>query len=173
MRFPFQLGRREYVMEQVGGEHAAALADLHQEAFSRPWSETEFEALVGQEAVSGFLAREIGRGSAPPAGFVLLRIAAEEAEILSIAVASEHRGRGVGWALMDAALRHMHSARVEEAFLEVDEANTTAIALYRRLGFAEVGRRPAYYGQEGGGNALTMRRDLRRPGAKPESAKAS
>jgi hypothetical protein len=44
MRFPFQLGRREYVMEPVGEEHAEALAELHQEAFSRPWSEAEFEA---------------------------------------------------------------------------------------------------------------------------------
>lgn len=165
MRFPFRLGRREYIMERVDDEHADALAILHQDAFSRPWSETEFAALIAQEAVSGFIAIEIGRATAPPAGFVLIRMAADEGEILTIAVASAHRGRGIGWALMDAALRQMHSDRVAHVFLEVDEGNQAAIALYRRLGFAEVGRRPSYYAPDepGSGNALIMRRDLWRP----------
>jgi [ribosomal protein S18]-alanine N-acetyltransferase len=175
MRLPFRLGRREYMMEPVGNEHADALASIHLAAFSRPWSETEFAALIAQEAVSGFIAIEIGRVTAPPAGFVLLRLAGEEAEILSIAVSPAHRGRGVGWALMDAALRHMHSERVDEVYLEVDETNAAAIALYRRLGFAEVGRRPAYYAQEGdeSRNALVMRRDLRRRAPPPRQGELS
>jgi hypothetical protein len=61
MRLPFRLGRREYVMEPVGREHAETLATLHQEGFARPWSAEEFEGLLVQEAVSGYLAREIGR----------------------------------------------------------------------------------------------------------------
>jgi len=164
MRFPFRLGRREYMMERVDDAHADPLAALHQDAFSRPWSETEFAALIAQEAVTGFIAIEIGRATAPPAGFVLVRIVADEAEILSIAVGKAHRRRGVGWALMDAALRQMHSDRVAHVFLEVDEGNGAAITLYRRLGFAEVGRRPSYYAADepGSGNALVMRRDLRR-----------
>lgn len=165
MRFPFQLGRREYMMEPLGVEHAGALAKLHQDAFARPWSEMEFAALIAQEAVSGFIAIEIGRASAPPAGFVLIRMAADEAEILTIAVAQAHRRHGVGWALMDAALRQMHADRVARVFLEVDEGNAAAIGLYRRLGFVEVGRRPSYYAAQetGSGNALTMRRELWRP----------
>jgi hypothetical protein len=69
---------------------------------------------------------------------------------------------------MDAALRHMH-ADASRVFLEVDESNQAAIALYRRLGFAEVGRRPAYYAQETGRirNALIMRRDLWRRAPPP------
>ena len=167
MKFPFQLGRREYMMEPLGSEHAGAMGALHQDAFARPWSETEFAALIGQDTVFGFLAVEIGRIGAPPAGFVLIRVAADEAEILSIAVAGAHRGRGVGWALMDAALRQLHGERVAQVFLEVDEANQAAIALYRRLGFAEVGRRPAYYkdGNESAGDALVMRRDIWRRAA--------
>ncbi|NMG40416.1 ribosomal protein S18-alanine N-acetyltransferase [Chelativorans sp. ZYF759] len=162
MRFPFRLGRREYMMERIDETHADALATLHQDAFSRPWSETEFAALIAQEAVSGFIAIEIGRAADPPAGFVLMRMAADEAEILTIAVAQAHRGRGIGWALMDAALRQMHADRMARVFLEVDEGNRAAIALYRRLGFTEVGRRPSYYAAEeaGSGNALIMRRDL-------------
>ena len=61
MKFPFQLGRREYMMEPLGSEHAGAMAALHQDAFARPWSETEFAALIGQDTVFGFLAVEIGR----------------------------------------------------------------------------------------------------------------
>ena len=162
MKFPFKLGRREYVMERVDETHAGALSMLHQDAFARSWSETEFAALIAQETVTGFVAREIGRASAPPAGFVLIREAADEAEILTIAVARAHRGQGIGWALMDAALRQLHADRVARVFLEVDEGNQAAIGLYRRLGFAEVGRRPSYYAvdEAGSGNALVMRRDL-------------
>jgi [ribosomal protein S18]-alanine N-acetyltransferase len=64
---------------------------------------------------------------------------------------------------MDAVLRHLHHLRAEALFLEVDEANHPALALYRRLGFREVGRRENYYdGAEGRkSSALVMRRDLR------------
>lgn len=167
MRLPFRLGRREYAIEEAGDEHAMALAELHEEGFSRPWSPAEFEALVAQDAVTGFVAREIGRPGEPAAGFVLLRRAGEEAEVLTIAVSRAHRGRGVGWALMDAALRHLHGERVSEIFLEVDEGNAAALALYRRLGFSAVGSRPAYYREPGQAatGALVMRRDLRRPAA--------
>jgi [ribosomal protein S18]-alanine N-acetyltransferase len=86
MRFPFQ-ARPARIHDGAGRRDACRCAGiLHQDAFSRPWSETEFAALIAQEAVSGFIAIEIGRVTAPPAGFVLMRIAADEAEILSIAV---------------------------------------------------------------------------------------
>jgi len=94
---------------------------------------------------------------------VLARQAAGEGEILTVAVARSHRRLGLGWRLMDAVLRELHAARSEALFLEVDETNAAAIALYRRLGFAEVGRRPAYYNDDQGRKtaALVMRRDLR------------
>ena len=64
---------------------------------------------------------------------------------------------------MDAVLRRLHAERAEALFLEVDETNLPAIALYRRLGFGEVGRRANYYRSSGHGptGALVMRRDLR------------
>ena len=60
-------------------------------------------------------------------------------------------------------LRELHAERAEALFLEVDETNVPALALYRRLGFREVGKRPAYYDRAEGGRsgALVMRRDLR------------
>ena len=76
----------------------------------------------------GFAGLEIGKGSAGPVGFVLARLAAGEAEILTLAVARSHRRDGLGWQLMDAVLRELHAQRAEALFLEVDETNAGAIA---------------------------------------------
>lgn len=163
MRVRFRPSRREHVVEPLAEEDSGALARLHREDFVRPWSAEEFAALIAQEAVFGFKAVAVGAARRHPAGFVLARLAAGEAEILSIAVARASRRRGLGRQLMDAVLRHLHSERAESLFLEVDESNAAAIALYRRLGFREVGRRSAYYRSAAGApaDALVMRRDLR------------
>jgi len=129
----------------------------------RPWTDGEFAALLEQDTVFGYAARETGQGAKPPVGFVLARLTAGEGEILTVAVARSHRRQGLGWQLMDAVLRELHAQRAEALFLEVDENNAAAIALYRRFGFREVGRRSNYYqsSEHGPTGALVMRRDLR------------
>lgn len=163
MKIPFLTSHHDYALERLKVTDGPALAVLHQEDFVRPWSGGEFSALLEQDTVFGFTGREIGAGNSPPAGFVLARLAAGEGEILTITVARAHRRRGLGWLLMDAVLRELHAERAEALFLEVDEANTPALALYRRLGFREVGKRPQYYEtrEDGRRGALVMRRDLR------------
>jgi ribosomal-protein-alanine N-acetyltransferase len=163
MRVPFLTLRRDHSIEPLAPEDGHRLAHLHIQDFARPWSSEEFSALIEQNAVFGFKAVEIGNSKAAPAGFVLARQAAGEAEILTIAVARTLRRRGLGRQLMDAVLRRLHAERTESLFLEVDETNAPAIALYRRLGFHEVGRRSAYYRSAEGikTDALVMRRDLR------------
>lgn len=154
--------RREYTMRPIEADDGHALSGLHREDFARPWSAEEFEALIAQPAVFGYLAVEIGRPTAEAAGFVLARQAAGEAEILTIAVRRSRRGAGIGRQLMDAVLRDLHAARAEALFLEVDETNAPALALYRRLGFRQVGSRPGYYKHaDRRTGALVMRRDLR------------
>jgi ribosomal-protein-alanine N-acetyltransferase len=162
MRLPFS-PRLEFVVEQLRLEDAEAVASLHEEDFERPWSAEEFASLLAQDTVFGFCARAMGRAKAPPAGFVLARLAGGEGEILTLAVARSHRGQGLGRQLMEAVMRRLYADRAEVLFLEVDERNRPAIALYRRLGFAEVGRRPGYYrdGQGARSDALLMRRGLR------------
>lgn len=163
MRIPFLTPKsRDYALEPLTVRDGPAISAIHHEDFVRPWTDGEFESLLGQDTVFGFAVRETGRGDAPPVGFVLARLAAGEGEILTVAVARTHRRQGLGWRLMDAVLRELHGQRADALFLEVDETNAAAIALYRRLGFFEVGKRPRYYDTgEGKSGALVMRRDLR------------
>jgi len=163
MRIPFLTTKaRDYALELLTALDSPAIAKIHHEDFARPWTDGEFASLLGQDTVFGYAVRETGRGGSAPVGFVLARLAAGEGEILTIAVARTHRRQGLGWRLMDAVLRELHGQRAEALFLEVDETNAAAIALYRRLGFFEVGKRPRYYETgEGKSGALVMRRDLR------------
>ena len=162
MRLPFVSRRREYIIERLVRDDAAEVARLHREHFSRPWSAAEFAGLIDQATVFGFVAREVGRKQAI-AGFVLARLAADEAEILTVAVARAHRREGLGRELMEAVLRRLHADRASHLILEVDETNAPALALYQRLAFREIARRRNYYEHASGPatGALVMRRDLR------------
>ncbi len=163
MKVPFFHGRPDFAVEPLSEDDARLLPTIHREDFSRPWSGQEFASLIGQEPVFGFAAWQVGKRGAGPAGFVLARLAAGEAEILTIAVLRSMRRLGLGRELMEAVLRELHVQRAEALFLEVDETNSPAIALYRKLGFGQVAKRPGYYGEKGEAKtaALVMRRDLR------------
>jgi len=93
------------------------------------------------------------------AGFVLMRAAAGEAEILTLAVDPQHRRQGVGRALVDAGLAAALAVPCAQVFLEVADTNTAAKRLYASLGFAAVGRRVAYYADGPGApaDALVLR----------------
>ena len=135
---------------------AAPLAALHVASFNRGWSEHEFEQLLTDRSV---IVDRATRGRRI-LGFILSRRAADEAEILSVAVARSWRGHGLARRLLDLHLRRLAGLGLHAVFLEVDEDNTPARRLYARAGFREVGRRPGYYAQSGGKGALVLRRDL-------------
>ncbi len=121
------------------------------------------ERLLSDPSVITHIARENGgRGSA--AGFLMSRIAADEAEILSVAVEPKARGRGLAGELLRHHLSRVAARGIARIFLEVGEDNTPALRLYRKAGFREVGKRPGYYpaGISAGGavSALILRREL-------------
>lgn len=133
---------------------AAAIAALHAMSFSRGWGEDEVLRLLLESNVA---AHRITMRRAL-AGFIMSRIAADEAEILSVAIAPSRRGRGLSRPLLDFHLRSLAGRGVRAVLLEVDEQNEPARRLYGRAGFREVGRRQGYY--ESGATALVLRRDL-------------
>ena len=71
--------------------------------------------------------------------------AADEGEILNLAVAPAGRRRGLGRALVEAMLEALRTRGIRQVYLEVRESNSSARALYASRGFKEVGRRKAYY----------------------------
>jgi len=79
------------------------------------------------------------------AGFLVVRITADEAEILNLAVLPEHRRRRCATILVHTALRELHAKAVRQVFLEVREANSGAIRFYEGCGFRLVRVRPDYY----------------------------
>lgn len=80
-----------------------------------------------------------------PDGFVLARVTAGEAEILTLAVAPDARGKGLGRALLTAAIGEAKKMGAHVMFLEVGSDNPAALALYAGLGFTKVGLRKGYY----------------------------
>jgi ribosomal-protein-alanine N-acetyltransferase len=151
------------VIADAVAKDAAAIGRLHAVSFRRGWSDDEIERLLLDRSV---IAHRVTVGRAF-AGFVMSRLAAGEAEILSIAVTAARKGQGLAGRLLRHHLGRLAAARVRAVFLEVDEGNEPAIRLYRRAGFHEVGRRPGYYPADGGksskalpSNALILRRDL-------------
>ena len=141
--------------------HARQVAALHhQGGFARLWEPGECAALLADRAV---ITDGVFIGSASePCGFVMSRVAADEAEILSIVVAGGRRRSGLGRTLLSAHLAQLAARGTARLFLEVEEGNAPAIGLYRRLGFDTVGRREGYYPKPDGSRvaALVMRREL-------------
>ena len=145
-------------VEPANLRDAPALARLHKASFHRGWDVGEFEQLLSDRGVLAHRLR-IGRTMA---GFILSRMAADEAEILSVAIAPNLRGRGLSGPLVQTHLRYLAGAGIRTVFLEVEENNHSARALYARAGFSIVGRRERYYKDDSGAqlNAIVMRRDL-------------
>jgi len=150
-------GRAEASLGTASPRDAASLSSLHAAAFNRGWSEQEFEQLLTDRSVVADCATS-GRRTV---GFILSRCAADEAEILSVAVARAWQGHGLARRMLDLHLRRLAGFGLRTVFLEVEEGNTPACRLYARAGFREVGRRPGYYPQGGTAKAaLVLRRDL-------------
>ncbi|SIQ70451.1 ribosomal-protein-alanine N-acetyltransferase [Rhizobium sp. RU20A] len=148
-------------MEEADCQPAAV---LHRQRFAAPWSDGDLHGLIVQAPVFGLVARQsnaIVKGVT--GGFVLSRAVLDEAEILTICVDPRYARTGLGWRLMQGAQREALSRGAASMFLEVDEANVAALALYRKLGFEKVGERRGYYQDATGRRtaALVMRRDLR------------
>ncbi|MHB1205545.1 MAG: GNAT family N-acetyltransferase [Rhodospirillaceae bacterium] len=141
------------VMRRANIADAPVFAALHETSFGEPWTAESFAVLLAQPGVAGWLWGE------PPAGLLLVRAAADEAEILTLAVAPAARRRHGAHVMIAEALRVLAQGLTRRIFLEVAADNTAALAVYSRAGFIPCGRRPGYYAK-GSIDAVIMERTL-------------
>ena len=139
-------------IERATPLHAAVLASIHQAALPQgeSWGEDAIWLQLGLPGGFGLLD--------PRGGMLLGRVAADEAEILTLAVRPQVRRQGLAAALLAAALGEARARGARAMFLEVATGNAAARTLYARAGFTEVGRRVRYYAD--GSDALVLRVNL-------------
>jgi len=122
---------------------AEECSKLHAELFEPAWDRASFARFFSQPAARGFLARSIA--PAQTVGFIVGQMAADEAEVLTLAVRREAQRQGLATRLIEALAETARAAGVRVLYLEVAAENTAALALYRKLRFQERGRRLGYY----------------------------
>ena len=147
-------------MKAAGVELAPVLAAIHWGAYEAPWSEADIGRLLASPGVFALMAENDGA----PVAFVLARVVADEAEVLTLATLPHSRRRGFGLALMEGAAEMAKAHGARRLLLEVAEDNFAALALYERLGFQTVGKRHAYYARaDGARDARVLSLDLFAP----------
>jgi ribosomal-protein-alanine N-acetyltransferase len=137
---------------RAGPLHATVLSAIHARAFpdDECWDAHIIAGQLSQPGVFGLIDM---RG-----GMILARLAADEAEVLTVAVVPERRQQGLGANLVNAAAEEARRRGAARLFLEVSTRNPAARGLYQRLGFIQVGRRRAYYAD--GSDALVLSKIL-------------
>ena len=143
---------------EASAAHAEDLAALYAEALPPGWPAAELAASCGVANRTILMA-----AGTKLQGFVILQFAADEAEILAIAVAKDCRRQGYAASLMAAAIKVCLNQFISCIYLEVAESNSGARSLYEKFGFRSVARRENYYRSAGSAPdaALVMRLDLK------------
>lgn len=118
-----------------------AVAAIEARAYSHPWSRGNFI----DSLAAGYLAEVLVDGSGAVLAYYVAMCGVDELHLLNITVAPEAQGQGHGRTLMAALHQHARDLGLGSLWLEVRDSNQRARALYRRLGYAEVGRRRDYY----------------------------
>lgn len=146
-------------IEPAQGDDAAVIAKLHAQGFYRGWPVQDFAAYIAGRDTPVYVACDAKR---KVAGFAMIRLAADEAELITIAVDPRWRKKGVGVALLRAVFDDLLMTPARRLFLEVAADNPAALRLYGKMGFAKVAERKGYYERADGqpATAIVMSRDL-------------
>ena len=121
-----------------------------------PWSEGNFT----DSLASGYSAW-ICSDAAGMVGYAVMMPVVDETHLLNISIVAERQRRGLGSALLEFLFAEARAGGALSMLLEVRPSNASGLALYRRYGFTEIGRRRGYYpGHEGREDAIVMRRML-------------
>jgi ribosomal-protein-alanine N-acetyltransferase len=128
---------------------------LEQSVYPHPWSRGNFL----DSLASGYHARVLRDETGTLAGYFLLMGALDEAHLLNVAVAAARQHQGLGRHLLDIMVESARGLGALSVLLEVRPSNLRALSVYRQYGFAEIGRRKAYYPAHNGQreDAIVMR----------------
>jgi ribosomal-protein-alanine N-acetyltransferase len=122
--------------------HAGVISVLHRACFEETWNEKSISKILNMAGTTGLL---ISADVETPQGFILFRVAADEAEIISIGVIPAACKNGLAGILLQASIEAAGKRDATKMFLEVAADNTAARTFYEKAGFKIAGKRPGYY----------------------------
>lgn len=122
-------------------QHVEQVAQLEKMCFADPWSENSVRSELDNPLSAWIVAMDRNR----VAGYVGSQSVLGEADMMNIAVAPDYRRQGIAEELISALTAELKQRDVHCITLEVRASNLPANALYNKLGFCQVGRRPNYY----------------------------
>lgn len=123
-------------------EDIRSVVAIESEAFTTPWQESTFEALLEREGVELMVMADDDDGVI---GYAVLWVILDQGELANLALTTSRRGAGLGSHLLRHVLARARERGVGKLFLEVRASNQRAIELYRSFGFEDVGLRRSYY----------------------------
>ncbi len=137
----------------VQSDDATLLADIHTQCFAKPWGEAAMASLLVNGTIGWIASME-----KKDVGLALIRLAADEAELLSLATIPSARCKGAGRSLLKTVCQQAKLAGAQQMFLEVRSDNAPAVHIYERAGFTRIGSRENYYANHV--DAVTFMRPL-------------
>ena len=144
------------IIRKMKLEDVPQVAAIERLCFSAPWNENMIIS-SWESRLSCWLIAEI---DGCVAGYVGSEAVLDSADMMNIAVAPEYRKRGIAEALIKALVEHLQQRDILFLLLEVRVSNAPAIALYNKICFEQVGRRPKYYTNPRE-DALILRKELK------------
>ena len=129
------------ILETMNAAHVAQIAALEKICFSDPWSERSIASELDNKLAFWLVAVE----GESVTGYIGSQTVMEETDMMNVAVHPDFRRQGIAEALVSGLVEHLKAMGSHCLTLEVRASNAPAIALYEKLGFAEIGRRKNYY----------------------------
>ena len=142
-------------IRQMQMQDVPSIAELEKICFSDPWSENSIASELDNR-LSYWLVAEIDNRVV---GYVGSQSVLDGADMMNLAVSPDYRRQGIAEALVNTLVNDLKQRRIIVLLLEVRVSNASAIALYEKLGFVQVGRRPKYY-HNPREDALILRKEL-------------
>ena len=129
------------IFEKLNASHVAQIAELEKICFSDPWSERSVASELDNKLSCWLVAME----GQQVAGYIGSQTVCGETDMMNVAVHPDHRRKGIAETLILSLIAELKAMQSHCLTLEVRASNMSAISLYEKLGFSEIGRRKNYY----------------------------